>query len=138
VITSSRSNSFTTAPQHRNHLPTPNSTNQVTNINLISINMSTGKLDQSLDDILQTRRQSTRRGRGNRRSGAGRPAATDAPVGGVHKSTKQTKQAKVTPTAPAAASGNSESKIMISNLVRRPTTLLQLWAQLTSFAAPRH
>jgi THO complex subunit 4 len=77
--------------------------------------MSTGKLDQSLDDILKTRRQSTRRGRGPRRAGAGRPAATEAPVGGVHKTTKQPKQTKAVPTGPAAGSG--ESKIMISNLV---------------------
>jgi len=78
--------------------------------------MSTGKLDQSLDDILKTRRQSTRRGRGPRRAGAGRPAATEAPIGGVHKTTKQPKNAKAVPTGPAAA-GTGESKIMISNLV---------------------
>lgn len=85
--------------------------------------MSTGKLDQSLDDILKTRRQSTRRGRGPRRTGAGRPAATEAPVGGVQKSTKHAKQAKAIPTGPAA-SGNSESKIMISNLVCSPQAIL--------------
>jgi len=75
--------------------------------------MSTGKLDQSLDDILKTRRQSNRRGRGARRSGPGRPAAPEAPVGGVQKHTKNAKPTKAVPTAPAAA---GESKIMISNL----------------------
>jgi THO complex subunit 4 len=78
--------------------------------------MSTGKLDQSLDDILKTRRQSSRRGRGSRRPGAGRPAATEAPVGGVQKTTKQAKQAKAVPTGPASGA-TGESKIMISNLV---------------------
>ncbi|KAF2800858.1 hypothetical protein K505DRAFT_93584 [Melanomma pulvis-pyrius CBS 109.77] len=79
--------------------------------------MSTGKLDQSLDDILKTRRQSDRRGRGSRRGGGGggRPAATAAPVGGVSKAPRQAKQPKVVPTAPATAA-NGESKIMISNL----------------------
>ena len=52
-----------------------------------------------------------------RRSGAGRPAAAAAPVGGVAKSTKQgNKQSKPAPTAPAAAFGG-ETKIMVSNLV---------------------
>lgn len=77
--------------------------------------MSTGKLDQSLDDILKTRRQSTRRGRGPRRAGPGRPAVSEAPVGGVQKHTKSAKPAKAIPTGPAA-SGSGESKIMISNL----------------------
>ena len=78
--------------------------------------MSTGKLDQSLDDILKTTRSSTRRGRGARR-GAGRPTTTQAPVGGVHKATRQNKQNKAVPTAPAASGAGGESKIMISNLV---------------------
>ncbi|KAF2747313.1 hypothetical protein M011DRAFT_486596 [Sporormia fimetaria CBS 119925] len=76
--------------------------------------MSSTKLDQSLDDILKTRRQSNRRGRGTRRTGSGRPAASEAPVGGVQK-TKPAKQAKAVPTGPAAT-GSGESKIMISNL----------------------
>ncbi|KAL1599642.1 RNA-binding RNA annealing protein [Paraconiothyrium brasiliense] len=71
------------------------------------------KLNSSLDDILKTTRGNARRGRGNRRSGAGR--TTEAPIGGVAKATKQTKPNKAAPTAPAATSGG-ETKIMISNL----------------------
>ena len=79
------------------------------------INMSSNKMEQSLDDILKASKTS-RRGRAGRRSGAGRPAAAPAPVGGVSKSTKQGKQAKAAPTAPAASLGG-ETKIMVSNLV---------------------
>ncbi|KAF2018669.1 hypothetical protein BU24DRAFT_405435 [Aaosphaeria arxii CBS 175.79] len=78
--------------------------------------MSTGKLDQSLDDILKTRRQSSRRGRGSRRPGTGRPAATEAPVGGVQKATRPAKQAKGGAAASIPTAGSGESKIMISNL----------------------
>jgi THO complex subunit 4 len=77
--------------------------------------MSESRLDQSLESIISSRKQSTRKGRGGRRSEAGRPAATAAPVGGVKKSTKQTKQPKAAPAGPAPSGG--ESKIMISNLV---------------------
>jgi THO complex subunit 4 len=77
--------------------------------------MSESRLDQSLESIISSRKQSTRKGRGGRRSDAGRPAATAAPVGGVKKSTKQPKQPKAAPAGPAAAVGG-ESKIMISNL----------------------
>jgi THO complex subunit 4 len=63
------------------------------------------KLNSSLDDI---------RGVGNRRSGPGR--TTEAPVGGVAKTTRQNKPNKAAPAAPAAPSGG-ETKIMISNLV---------------------
>jgi hypothetical protein len=80
--------------------------------------MSESRLDQSLESIISSRKQSTRKGRGGRRSDAGgRPAATAAPVGGVKKSTKQNKQPKAAAAAPAAAP-SGESKIMISNLVR--------------------
>ncbi|KAH8731079.1 hypothetical protein GQ44DRAFT_746435 [Phaeosphaeriaceae sp. PMI808] len=70
------------------------------------------KLDTSLDDILKTRRQSSRRGRGGRRSDAARPAPS-GPVGGVSKS-KPAKQAK------AASSGTpaqeTTGKILVSGL----------------------
>jgi THO complex subunit 4 len=80
--------------------------------------MSSNKMEQSLDDILKASK-TTSRGRGGRRSGAGRPAAVPAPVGGVSKSTRQGKQAKAAPTAPAAAL-SGETKIMVSNLVCQP------------------
>ncbi|KAF1930680.1 uncharacterized protein M421DRAFT_2988 [Didymella exigua CBS 183.55] len=76
--------------------------------------MSDSRLDQSLESIISSRKQSTRKGRGGRRPDAGRPAATAAPVGGVKKSTRQPKQPKAAPTGPAPTGG--ESKIMISNL----------------------
>jgi hypothetical protein len=87
-----------------------------------TLTMSESRLDQSLESIISSRKQSTRKGRGGRRSDAGRPAATAAPVGGVKKSTKQPKQPKAAPAGPAAAVGG-ESKIMISNLVRCPVQL---------------
>ena len=81
-----------------------------------------GKLDQSLDDILKTSRRSApkgARGRGGRRVGhPGRPAAAAAPVGGVKKTVKQAKgTGKAVPTGP---SGSGESKIQVSNLVSIP------------------
>jgi THO complex subunit 4 len=77
-----------------------------------------GKLDQSLDDILKTSRRSVPkggRGRGRKVTRPGRPTAAAPPVGGVKKATKQAKGAvKGVPTGPA---GNYESKIQVSNLV---------------------
>ncbi|KAL2257412.1 hypothetical protein VTK26DRAFT_209 [Humicola hyalothermophila] len=71
-----------------------------------------GKLDQTLDEILRTnqgRRRSQRRS-----AGANRPAAT-APAGGVQKKTKPARNAaKPTPAKGAGLTG--ESKIMVSNL----------------------
>jgi hypothetical protein len=72
------------------------------------------KLDTSLDDILKTRRQTTRRGRGGRRSDAARPAPT-GPVGGVGKSTKPAKQAKSAPSGSAIP--ETTGKILVSGLV---------------------
>jgi THO complex subunit 4 len=78
-----------------------------------------GKLDQSLDEILSTNKRSVVRGkgRGNRRvSQPGRAAAVAAPVGGVKKNLRQAKGAvKAAPTGPAGASG--DSRIQVSNLV---------------------
>ena len=78
-----------------------------------------GKLDQSLDDILSSR---PRGGRSGRRGGRRAPTAatrvsTRTPVGGVQKSTKATKgSAKaIAPNGPAAGAG--DSKIIVSNLV---------------------
>jgi hypothetical protein len=75
-------------------------------------------MEQSLDDILKANQPTRGRGRSSRRSGAGRPAAAAAPVGGVSKSTRQGKQSKAAPTAPAAIL-SGETKIMVSNLVSR-------------------
>ena len=87
-----------------------------------------GKLDQSLDEILSTRRKTAgRRGRGGRRAGNGTKAVTSAPVGGIQKNTRGAKTAPAKaalPSGPAAGSG--ESKIIVSNLVRlheEPTVL---------------
>ncbi|KAH7414432.1 hypothetical protein DE146DRAFT_35228 [Phaeosphaeria sp. MPI-PUGE-AT-0046c] len=71
------------------------------------------KLDTSLDDILKTRRQSNRRGRGGRRSDAARPAPS-GPVGGVGKSTRPAKQPKSAPTGSAAS--ETSGKILVSGL----------------------
>lgn len=82
-----------------------------------------GKLDQSLDEIVSThRRGAGRGGRGARRStrptrSAAAPAAPAAPVGGVKKHTKARGGAKV-PTGPSAGA-RGDSKILISNLVGR-------------------
>ncbi|KAH6679249.1 putative mRNA export protein mlo3 [Halenospora varia] len=75
-----------------------------------------GKLDQSLDEILSTRRSSARgRGRGGRRvSSRTTKAAPAAPVGGVKKNPKTGKSNKAIPTGPSG--GNGESKILVSNL----------------------
>lgn len=70
------------------------------------------KLDQSLDEIAKSRRQSGRSAR--RRGGAGK--VTKAPVGGVKKNTKAArgagKGATISQTAPP-----TESKIIVSGLV---------------------
>jgi THO complex subunit 4 len=78
-----------------------------------------GKLDQSLDEILSTQRRSATRGnrRGGRRvSHPNRNAAATAPVGGVKKAVKPAKGAgKAIPTGPSAGSG--DSKIVVSGMV---------------------
>ena len=79
-----------------------------------------GKLDQSLDEILSTtRRTAGRPARNNRRVRRAPQTgkATVAPVGGVKKTVpKQGKGAvKSVPTGPSGGSG--ESRIQVSNLV---------------------
>lgn len=75
------------------------------------------KLDQSLDEILSTRRKTARRGgRGGRR--APNPSkATVAPIGGIKKNTRVARGSVKTgvPSGPSAGSG--DSKIIVSNLV---------------------
>lgn len=78
-----------------------------------------GKLDQSLDEILTSQRRTNQgRRRSQRRpAGATRPATT-APAGGIQKSAKPARNVnKPMPTRGGGLTG--ESKIMVSNLVRR-------------------
>ncbi|KAH9907902.1 RNA recognition domain-containing protein [Xylariomycetidae sp. FL2044] len=74
-----------------------------------------GKLDQSLDEILTTQRRAGPARRRTNRRPAGRPATT-APAGGVQKTSKQARTAG-TKQAPAKnTGGNGESKVVVSNL----------------------
>jgi THO complex subunit 4 len=79
-----------------------------------------GKLDQSLDEILSTQRRGSgvgRRGRGRRAPQAGKTAAVAAPVGGIKKNTRGPKgTGRAVPTGPS--SGAIDSKIVVSNLPR--------------------
>lgn len=77
-----------------------------------------GKLDQSLDDILKTNR-ATKRGRRVKPTKTNATTAT-APAGGIKKSTKAAKNAKVTP---GSGPGPRESKIQVSGLVSHHTLL---------------
>ncbi|KAI0013217.1 RNA recognition domain-containing protein [Xylariaceae sp. FL0662B] len=81
-----------------------------------------GKLDQSLDEILSTQRRGAS-GRGGRRSvrrSAGRPATT-APVGGVQKTSKQPRAAAAKQAPAKTAGGSGESKVVVSNLPKDVT-----------------
>lgn len=80
-----------------------------------------GKLDQALDDITSAQRRSARRRSAPRRS-TGRPN-TAAPVGGIQKNTKPARGAGVKPAPAKAVAANSDSKIIVSNLVCPPTIL---------------
>lgn len=75
------------------------------------------KLDQSLDEILNSRRQTARHGRGGRRAPSSAKPSVAAPVGGVKKNTRTTRGSvrAAVPSGPAAGSG--DSKIIVSNLV---------------------
>jgi len=87
-----------------------------------------GKLDQSLDEIVSTQRAAGGRRRSTRRR-TGR-IATAAPVGGVKKSTKQS-NAAATKQAPTKAAGSAGiSKVVVSNLVgHRNVTTPSYWHQ---------
>ncbi|WYZ36580.1 hypothetical protein EsH8_II_000086 [Colletotrichum jinshuiense] len=76
-----------------------------------------GKLDQSLDEILSTQRRTAGgpRRRSQRRSTGGRPAAA-APVGGVQKTSKPARAAANKPNAAKPAQGTGDSKVIVSNL----------------------
>ena len=71
-----------------------------------------GKLDQSLDDIVSTRRTA---GRGR---GRGRRVSARAPLtGGVQKTKATGKPATAKAAAAPAAVTGSDTKIIVSNLV---------------------
>ncbi|OHE99224.1 RNA recognition domain-containing protein [Colletotrichum orchidophilum] len=77
-----------------------------------------GKLDQSLDEILSTQRRSTGGPgrRSQRRSTGGRPAAA-APVGGVQKTSRPARGAVANkPNVAKPAQGSGDSKVIVSNL----------------------
>ena len=77
-----------------------------------------GKLDQSLDEILSTRPKGGRgRGRGRRVPNATR-VTTAAPAGGIQKSTRAKATAKSAITN-GAVPVVGDSKIIVSNLVRQ-------------------
>ena len=78
-----------------------------------------GKLDQSLDDIVGARRKAGRGRRVKPAKKAGTPGAKAAPIGGVKKSSKVAKPVG------KGAQGNAphgprDSKIVVSGLVRVP------------------
>ncbi|POS71532.1 RNA recognition domain-containing protein [Diaporthe helianthi] len=73
-----------------------------------------GKLDQSLDEILSTNKRTPAGGRRSTRKTA-RPAAA-APVGGVKKNTKPARGAAAKPSSGRASKPPGESKIIVSNL----------------------
>ena len=77
-----------------------------------------GNLDKSLDEILSTRRNTARRGRGGRRAPNAARKSTTAPVGGVKKATKEAPRTGGRAPVPSGpAGGNGDSKIIVSNLV---------------------
>ena len=75
-----------------------------------------GKLDQSLDEILSSQRRSARQPRTRRLAGSHKASAV-SPVGGVKKHTAPSKSvARVKiPSGPGGLSG--DSKVIVSNLV---------------------
>lgn len=76
-----------------------------------------GRLDQSLDSIIDSQKKQKRENR-NRGRKVGKPQATAAPVGGVKKSTRPVKSA-IKPAA-GATPVSKTSKIVVSGLVRWP------------------
>ena len=75
-----------------------------------------GKLDQSLDEILSTqRRNNAGRRRSVRRSASG--PVKPAPVGGIQKNAKPARGNAGKPAPTKAAGAIGESKVVVSNLV---------------------
>ncbi|KAK0705310.1 hypothetical protein B0H67DRAFT_379205 [Lasiosphaeris hirsuta] len=74
-----------------------------------------GKLDQSLDEILSTQRRNATKRRSTRRTAIGNRPAPTAPAGGIHKKPQPTRNGpKPTPSKSSGLTG--ESKINVSNL----------------------
>jgi THO complex subunit 4 len=73
-----------------------------------------GKLDQALDDITSAQHHTARRRNAPRRS-TGRQN-TNAPVGGIQKTTKPARGAGARPAPAKATPTNKDSKIIVSNL----------------------
>ena len=74
--------------------------------------MASGKLDQSLDEILSGQRKANR-GRATRRTSAGNRPTTTAPAGGIQKNKPGRNAAKPTP-AKGSSGVVGESKIFVS------------------------
>ncbi len=74
-----------------------------------------GKLDQSLDEILSTQRRNASRRRVPRRSAGN--AVKPSPVGGIHKNAKPARGNTTKPTGARIAGLIGESKVVVSNLV---------------------
>ena len=89
------------------------------------------KLNQTLDEIVKSRRAANRRTtRPVRRTANGtKAAAPAAPVGGVKKHTKSAKPAEKAPAPIVPPSG--ESKINVSNLVSHTINLDRIEPLLT-------
>lgn len=75
-----------------------------------------GKLDQSLDEILSTQRRNATKRRSSRRTAIGNRPAPTAPAGGIQKK-PQTARNAANPKPTKGSGLTGESKIMVSNLV---------------------
>lgn len=86
-----------------------------------------GKLDQSLDEIISTQRRTTFRAKGGRRvrrSAHTNRAVSAYPAGGIKKIPRAAKgTAKTVPTGPSASIGNG--KIIVTGLVSIESCLMK-------------
>lgn len=90
-----------------------------------------GKLDQSLDEILSTQRRNATKRRSTRRTAVGNRPAPTAPAGGIQKK-PQPARGSAKPAAGKGAGIVGESKIMVSNLVCQPRKSLTRIQALTT------
>lgn len=95
-----------------------------------------GKLNQSLDEILSNQRKAAGPRRRSARRTAGRPAPA-APAGGIQKSTRPARNA-AKPGNAKAAGLVGESKIMVSNLVSRaPCPCWRIYVAILTVCKPK-